>query len=269
MNKIDKPSDATPFKVSFTALNNKRHRKGWYGATIILTAATLTQAQTAGANVSETCDRAAEIASSRTGVPIDVLRAITRNETGRTQSSVLRPWPWTVNMEGAGQWFASRDEALAYVRRKYDAGARSFDVGCFQINYKWHGSEFDSITQMFDPEANAIYAAKFLKKLHLEKNDWSAAAGAYHSRTKKYANRYIDRFDRIFAAISQSGAPIKLAQSISDAPRSQTASGIAGTTRENLYPFFQSSAGARGLGSLVPLAASGSTSRSLFAKIGG
>ena len=30
-------------------------------------------------------------------------------------------------------------------------GQPSFDVGCFQLNYKWHGEHFASIDQMFEP----------------------------------------------------------------------------------------------------------------------
>ncbi|MDJ0637849.1 MAG: transglycosylase SLT domain-containing protein [Paracoccaceae bacterium] len=142
------------------------------------------------------CDSAAEIASRESGVPVDVLRAISLTETGRKSDGEFRPWPWTVNMEGVGKWFDDVRSAKAYVDRHFARGARSFDVGCFQINYKWHGQAFDSIEAMFDPITNARYAAKFLSELFAEFGDWSRAAGAYHSRTPKYANRYTARFDR-------------------------------------------------------------------------
>ena len=151
------------------------------------------------------CDVAAQRAADRTGVPVSVLLAITRVETGRTRDGVLQPWPWTVNMEGTGRWFASADAALAYAERHHARGARSFDIGCFQINYRWHGAAFESIAQMFDPGRSALYAARFLARLHAETGDWHAAAGAYHSRTPKYARRYRARFERIHAGLS-SGA---------------------------------------------------------------
>ena len=47
-------------------------------------------------------------------------------------------------MEGKGKWFQTRDEALSYVFKHFKRGARSFDVGCFQINFKWHGQAFPS-----------------------------------------------------------------------------------------------------------------------------
>jgi hypothetical protein len=144
--------------------------------------------------ISQTCERVAEEASRRSGVPISVLKAISLTETGKRIGGELRPWPWTVNMEGAGHWFDTLDEARAYVFKEFKRGARSFDVGCFQINYKWHNQAFSSIDEMFDPLANALYAAKFLSELHAEKGSWDGAAGAYHSRTREYAERYSARF---------------------------------------------------------------------------
>ncbi|MBD3785479.1 MAG: transglycosylase SLT domain-containing protein [Sphingomonadales bacterium] len=140
------------------------------------------------------CEGAAVEASRRSGVPVSVLKAISLTETGRKSGGSFRPWPWTVNMEGTGHWFETLDEARAYVFKEFKRGARSFDVGCFQINYKWHNQAFSSIDQMFDPLSNAMYAAKFLGELYAETGDWTAAAGAYHSRTKEYADRYSARF---------------------------------------------------------------------------
>lgn len=154
-------------------------------------------ATTSEPEISRLCDRAAITASRTENVPLDVLRAISRTETGRTGKSGLQPWPWTVNMEGTGRWFATEDEARAYVFKHFKRGARSFDVGCFQINYKWHGAAFRSIDDMFDPTLNAQYAASFLKELYQEFGNWSEAAGAFHSRTPENARRYATRFDSI------------------------------------------------------------------------
>ena len=148
------------------------------------------------------CDIAAQKASRRSGVPLDVLRAITRTETGRPAKGVLQPWPWTVNMEGAGHWFDDEIKARRYVEQQFSRGARSFDVGCFQINHRWHGAAFRNFEEMFDPQRNADYAARFLSELHEEFGDWTRAAGAYHSRTRQYAKRYEDRFDRILGRLS-------------------------------------------------------------------
>jgi hypothetical protein len=193
------------------------------------------------------CERAALAISQESGVPLEVLRAISLTETGRKNSEGFLPWPWTVNMEGAGKWFDTRGEAQAYVDRHFARGARSFDVGCFQINYRWHGHAFQSVEEMFDPMANARYAASFLGDLYNEFGDWTKAAGAYHSRTPKFANKYAARFERIRSRLSEV-VPVELV--IADVPQPTAPLDII--ARVNRYPLLQQGSPAR-RGSLVQL----------------
>lgn len=158
--------------------------------------------QQAAANI---CDAAAHRASDRTGVPVDVLLTITRLETGRGGSNA--PWPWTVNHAGDGTWFKTEDEARRYVFGKVKQGASNLDIGCFQINYRWHSDAFRSLDDMFDPDRNAAYAARFLKQLYSEFGNWTEAAGAYHSRTPDYAERYKTKFRQIQANLDGRAEP--------------------------------------------------------------
>lgn len=204
----------------------------------------------ASARIAAICDSAAQVAATESGVPLSVLRSITRTETGRNRDGSLQPWPWTVNMEGTGKWFDTEDAARAYVFKHFKRGARSFDVGCFQINYKWHGEAFRSIDEMFDPLANARYAAQFLSRLHDETGDWSKAAGAYHSRTPIYAKKYRTRFDSIRRKME--GQPMPDAVTLA-----QAAPGIIAKPRReprvNTFPLLQSGSSVGQRGSLVPL----------------
>lgn len=212
-------------------------------------------------DVSAICDQAAKIASAKTGVPTSVLQAISLSETGRKRDGAMRPWPWTVNMEGKGVWFDNPDDAKAYVFKHYKRGARSFDIGCFQINYKWHGHEFSSIEEMFEPAPNAQYAAKFLLQLYKEKGDWGSAAGAYHSRTPKYANKYEKRFKSYHTDILRKGVELPNIIIANDAPaNSQQAPAII---RVNTYPLLRLSKSKSHLGSLVQLG-SLQTAKGLF-----
>lgn len=219
-------------------------------------------------DIAAICDRAAAQASRETGVPLSVLRAITLTETGRQKNGSFRPWPWTVNMEGTGVWFDTPDEAKAYVFKHHARGARSFDVGCFQLNFRWHGQGFSSIEEMFEPLPNARYAAGFLSDLHKEFGDWSRAAGAYHSRTPRYANRYRARFDRIRARLDDTPppeGPLVAEATNPPAPEPEAVVPVAvPEPRVNNFPLLQANAAPSGLGSLVPLG--GVSSSSLFAQ---
>ncbi len=192
----------------------------------------------------ELCRQAAALAASQSNVPLRVLLAITLTETGRKRDGAFVPWPWTLNIEGDGFWFDSRAEAVAAAEQALRAGRVSFDTGCFQVNYRWHGEAFDSIEDMLDPAGNALYAARFLTRLHAELGDWSAAAGAYHSRTPRHATRYRAIFDRHFAAL---GDDLRVPALPRHARRRPAPDG------ENAFPLLRAGAAPRSAASLVPV----------------
>lgn len=196
-------------------------------------------------NAGSICDRAALRAARDTNVPENILLAITRTETARHGS----PWPWTVNMEGDGHWFDTRAAALQFAEQRHATGSTSFDVGCFQINFHWHGDNFPSISAMFDPDLNAHYAARFLTELYEELGSWDAAVGAYHSRTERYASRYLRIYHGHLAGLG--GRP---EMPLHGERRAQS----------NGYPLLQPG-DASSLGSLVP--GQSSASRPLFGEL--
>ncbi len=149
------------------------------------------------ADTSTVCDEAAIKAASEELIPRNVLLAVTRIETGRTRNGQIHPWPWTANVAGSGHFFDDANALQVFLERQLKGGQRNFDTGCFQINYRWHGQEFSSLQQMIDPLENARYAARFLRKLYQETGDWTSAVGAYHSRTKRHADRYKLKFAQL------------------------------------------------------------------------
>ncbi len=166
------------------------------------------------------CEVASQYASAQTGVPLAVLLSISLTETGRTLkggAGQMRPWPWAANQGGDSHWFNTRAEAETYVSGQIANGVSNVDVGCFQLNHRWHSEGFRDLSGMFDPETNALYAARLLDRLYREFGDWSVAAGAYHSRTPEFAQKYRRRFDRILAAqsdqlpVMETEAPARLA----------------------------------------------------------
>ncbi|HHX90355.1 MAG TPA: lytic transglycosylase domain-containing protein, partial [Paracoccus sp.] len=144
---------------------------------------------------SDLCENAARQAAAEAGVPADVLLAIALTETGRMRGGTVRPWPWAVNLDGRGHWFDSPAQALALAESALAAGHTGFDLGCFQINWHWHGAHFTSPRALLDPLSGARYAAAFLADLARELGSWERAAGAYHSRRPDLAARYRARFE--------------------------------------------------------------------------
>lgn len=151
------------------------------------------------------CERAAIAIAAETGVPADILGALTLTETGRRAQGIVRPWAWSVNAEGTGTWFDDPSRALAFAEGRLAQGRRNLDIGCFQLNYRWHGANFASVADMFDPVQNARYAARFLRQLYTETGDWRAAAGAFHSRRPGDASKYLVRFDELRAGLRRRG----------------------------------------------------------------
>ena len=176
-------------------------------------------------------------------MPLRVLMAVTLTETGRNRDGALQPWPWALNRGGEGMWFPTQKEALAVLADAVAQGTGNIDVGCFQLNYRWHGAAFGSLEQMMDPGANALYAARLLARHAAGRGDWIAAAGAYHSTTPEKAGAYLARFEPIYAALGTAGALAAPPAGDADA-------------RINGFPLLKAGGGASA-GSLVPLAAAG------------
>lgn len=125
-------------------------------------------------------------------LPRNILTAIGLTESGRRdpQTNVFAPWPWTINAEGKGYFFNSKQEAIEAVQRLQQDGVRSIDVGCMQVNLLHHADAFRDLNQAFDPAANVAYAAQYLQALHRQHNSWTTAIGNYHSATPEFHNRY-------------------------------------------------------------------------------
>ncbi|PCH72569.1 MAG: hypothetical protein COC12_05990 [Rhodobacteraceae bacterium] len=129
-------------------------------------------------------------AQARYGIPDNLLLAVGIQEAGRRKKN-LTVWPWAVNADGKGMFFRSQSEAVARVRALQASGTQSIDVGCMQVNLKWHGDGFASVERAFDPATNVDYAARFLLSLYRREGDWWKAAGFYHSSTPARQEIYL------------------------------------------------------------------------------
>ncbi len=138
------------------------------------------------------CRPAIAAAERAHAIPHALLLAIGRVESGRRdpETGTFGPWPWTINAEGTGQFFPTKEAAIAAVRALQARGVRSIDVGCMQVNLHHHPHAFSSLEEAFDPWRNADYAARFLVDLRERTQSWTQAAAHYHSHTPEFAEAY-------------------------------------------------------------------------------
>jgi hypothetical protein len=152
-------------------------------------------AQPAMAGDSLACVAASAAVQRAQQLPPRLLDAIGLVETGRVDPlrHVAAPWPWSVNAQGEGRFYASKQAAMAAVAQLLADGINSIDVGCMQINLRDHPDAFASLDEAFDPGRNTAYAARFLAQLFARTGSWPKAAAAYHSQTPAIAEPYAAR----------------------------------------------------------------------------
>ncbi|MBX9702498.1 MAG: transglycosylase SLT domain-containing protein, partial [Acetobacteraceae bacterium] len=154
------------------------------------------------------CLPAVAAAERAENIPAGLLRSISFVESGRVDpaSGRLVPWPWTINAEGQGRYFETREAAIAETRALLAAGMRSIDVGCAQVNLLHHPAAFASLEAAFDPATNTAYAARFLRALNLAAGgSWPVAAAAYHSQTPERGHAYAARVAAVWPDAARHG----------------------------------------------------------------
>ncbi|MGP0060183.1 MAG: transglycosylase SLT domain-containing protein [Beijerinckiaceae bacterium] len=123
------------------------------------------------------CEREMTRAAKKYDVPLGVLYAVGLTETGRRGSL----HPFALNIEGPSYFPESLADAEARFELARKQGAKLIDIGCMQINHFYHGKQFRSVHEMFDPHQNVEYAARFLRDLRAKEGSWTLAAARYHA----------------------------------------------------------------------------------------
>lgn len=154
----------------------------------------------AAADPATLCEAAAVYHERANALPRALLAAVAMAESGRylPKKQKSRPWPWTINAEGKPYYFASKNEAIAKTQALLDSGMRSIDIGCMQVNLRYHPDAFVSLEDAFDPMTNVAYGAEFLMELRARTGSWQKAVAHYHSQTAWRGGRYFARVIRIW-----------------------------------------------------------------------
>lgn len=115
-----------------------------------------------------------------TGVPKEILIKVCTHESRSFWKGKPQPWPWAVNVSGESFYYKNFRMAHAKARSVLDSGRTNLDIGICQLNWRWHGHNFDALSDMFHPYKNMVYAANLLATLK-GNNTWEDAIGRYHS----------------------------------------------------------------------------------------
>ena len=148
------------------------------------------------------------LVASHYGIPAEVLYAVGLAESARRVDSTgtVRPWPWTLNVQGKGFFYASRAQVQQALESFLDVGFESIDIGLMQVNWRYHQNYLESPQLALDPYHNLRVAAKILRECHQSRQDWWEAVGCYHAPNNPYrADRYRVRVFKHWQRVTRRG----------------------------------------------------------------
>ena len=137
------------------------------------------------------CENTIESVELQTDIPKGLLLGIGKAEAIRKINNKYIIWPWTINHAGKSLFFDNKEQMKNYVFKNLKRKDFNIDVGCMQINIKWHKNNFKKISDMFEVTPNISYAASFLKQLKNKHGSWDKAIKHYHSSDPKKNNPYL------------------------------------------------------------------------------
>ena len=146
------------------------------------------------------CEREMTQAAKKYDIPLGILFAVGLTETGiggHLHANAL-------NLQGDTVYSLNKQQAMQRFQAAKASGVRLIDVGCMQLNYFYHGEQFSSVEEMFDPHKNVDYAARFLKGLRQSEGSWTLAVGRYNAgkNNNPAQKRYVCR---VLAHLAASG----------------------------------------------------------------
>ena len=165
-----------------------------FKASIIFTMSFLILAKEAFADNTDKlklCENTIESIELQTDIPKGLLLGIGKAEAIRKINNKYIIWPWTINHAGKSLFFDNKEQMKNYVFKNLKRKDFNIDVGCMQINIKWHKNNFKKISDMFEVNPNISYAASFLKQLKNKHGSWDKAIKHYHSSDPKKNNPYL------------------------------------------------------------------------------
>lgn len=156
--------------------------------TILLTAAIVLVSQGAIGKSSEM--GLIKAGAKKAGVSLAIYYSLLLQESGRNG----KPWKWTLNHNGKGMYFDSRNEARKYLSEAIEKGDKNIDVGLSQINIRWNGELVKNPLNLLEPKINIAVSAKILKDCMNRFSELRKGLSCYHAgRVVKHGMKYAEK----------------------------------------------------------------------------
>jgi soluble lytic murein transglycosylase-like protein len=140
------------------------------------------------------CARAIAFYEKKYSIPKNLLYSLslaeTRKYVKRYKSGVA--WAWTFQSNGSSKYFYNYHDALKFLKLNIAKGNKNIDVGCTQINWRYHKHDFKMKPElMLDPNRNVEWTARSLKKNFKKTKSWKKAVSLHHSN--KNSQKYVKK----------------------------------------------------------------------------
>lgn len=145
------------------------------------------------ANTNEPCRKNIEFIEKELKLPNKLLVSISLTETGRNFNGKFQTWPWSLNVSGKTHYFANKIKMKTFLMKKLKSNITNIDIGCMQINYKYHINDLSKVDFFLDPYNNVKWGGDFLKRLYERHKSWNMAISRYHSSDKVRQKKYLTK----------------------------------------------------------------------------
>lgn len=125
-------------------------------------------------------------AEKRNNIPTGLLLAVAMTESGMKG----QPNPLALNIAGRSYFGDSIENVARIVQSNLNRGIKSIDVGCMQINLKYHGNRFPSFHSLLNNDTNVAYGAWYLSSNASKRGSWFEGVMDYHNKTMPARRRW-------------------------------------------------------------------------------
>ena len=88
---------------------------------------------------------------------------------------------------------------MEVIKSNIDSGNYNIDIGCNQINYRYHKDNFKNLEQIASPFYNVQYSADYLQRHFENTKNWEDAVALYHSKDIAKNQKYIKKIQQTAA----------------------------------------------------------------------